>query len=600
MVAKTPPKPDTEASPATIEESTGTEALRQVRTETVRLGKRWRRQVLPLAVLGGTHGIGAASASLAGSAALVPVAAGWAGAAGAYGYAHRNASRWDRAYAGLAAVGSAGWQAALALTGADGITASLLWACGCALSVPYWVRHAEPDPDVTAELATPAPRTALPVAPGTADMRVRLWDEHMAAHGKSLPGSTISDIAAFDYGWKAAITLAIGEHWHTIMSARKAILSVYNLPDGRVFVEPIPGASVRTARITVLTSDPLQSVRRWQAPSLDPATGTFPIMTTADGELLHFRFFWPGGGGTHALVSGVNGSGKTKVLDLILGEAVASDRIVPMVVDGGEGASLPQWKDRSELFAETPQDARTVLRYALRLMDRRRPVLKRQGGGSIEPSPHLPLICIVIDEAHKLLMDDEDEGVNNKDIKRMCEKLTQEGRKFGISLVLATQVPSATQLGGSTVLRDQLKGGTVIGLRVAERTSGNMISSGAPMPEGLHELPAEFADGTPTRGLGYVLTSRMIRARSLLLEDPSSVQATETRLDPDSAAESVPTLDGRSDLGNEESTTPASDADEAGDLIQKALADGIASTDIAGLMNATGLTLGQIRRAVKQ
>src|SRR5438552_650050 len=116
------------------------------------------------------------------------------------------------------------------------------------------------------------------------------------------------------------------------------------------------------------------------------------------------------------------------------------------------------------------------------------------------------------------------------------------GRKFGIALVLSKQVPSAKQLGGSTVLRDQLKGGTVVGLRVTERTTGNMITSGAPMPEALHQLPAEFPDGTATRGLGYMLTSRMIRARSLLIENPAAQPVTRTQLDPDCAAEPIPAL----------------------------------------------------------
>ncbi|MBA8825304.1 hypothetical protein FHX42_002655 [Saccharopolyspora lacisalsi] len=602
MTTKTPLKPDAEvAEPAP--EPTSSDTMLQARQEAMRLGKRWRRQALPLAGIGGTHAVGAASAALTGPAALIPVAAGWAATAGTYGHAHKRASRWDRLYAGIAAAGSASFQAGLGLVGADGITASLLWACGCALSVPYWVRHSEPDPDVTAELAAPAPPPeALPVAPGTADRRIRLWDEHIAASGKALPGSTLSDISAFAYGWKAKLELAITEHWHAALQARKSILSVFDLPDGRVFVEAIPGESVRKARLTVLTSDPLQLKTRWQGPGLDPSTGKFPLMVAADGQPLPFKLWNPGAGAMHALISGVTRSGKTKVLDVILTEAGMSDRVLPLVIDGGGGASLPQWRGRTKLFADTPARARKVLRYVLRLMERRRPAVERQGGGSLEPSPETPLIPVVIDEAHKLLMSDDE--TDNRDVVRMCERIVQEGAKFGICLILATQVPSIKQLGNSTALRDQVKAGTIVGLRITEKGSGNMIDTGDPMPEHLKDLPAEFPDGAPTHGLGYMMTARKIRARALLLENPAEQPLVDVPLDADSAAEPLPAL---TEEANEEPNSEresarhlqslTEDPGDADERIQAAI-DAGTHPDAVSLMQATGLTLAQVRQAL--
>ncbi|MQA14675.1 MAG: DUF2075 domain-containing protein [Pseudonocardiaceae bacterium] len=580
------------------------------RAEARRLRRRYRRQGLPLAAIGGTHAAGAAAAVVSGGAVLLPLGAGLGAAAGAYAYAHHHATRWNRVYAAVAAASSAGWQTTAALAGVDGIMPGLLWLGGAALAIPWWARHAEPDPDVAAELddlaARPPEFPQPPRAPESApDPRAVTWGRHLGAKGKALAGSRLFDVDEFRYGWKATVELPIGQHWHEVIAAHKAVLSVYGLPDGRVFTEAIPGASVRTARLTVLTSDPLEKITRWTGPGLDPARGTFPLMTTADGELLRFRFWWPGDGAAHALVSGVNGSGKTKVLDLVLTEAGASDRIVPLIIDGGDGASLPQWTDRVPLAAETPGDARKLLRYALKRMDARRAVIKRQGGGSIDPTPDTPLLVIVIDEAHRLLMDDEVEGTSNQDLRRMVEKLSQEGRKFAISVVLATQVPSAKQLGGSTVLRDQLKGGTIVGLRVTESTTGNMITSGAPMPEPLHHLPAEFPDGSPTKGLGYMLTARMIRARSLLLDHPAAWPLTATPLQPvgDGEPVNVPELTGEDEA---DPIAPASgdlqpvaaiDDGEAARRVKQALDEG-AATDTAALMRATGLSMGQVRRAL--
>ena len=575
--------------------------------ELARCRRRYRRQGLPLAAIGGTHIAGGLASAASGAMVLLSLGVGLGAAAGAYAYAHQRGGRWSRTYAAVAAASSAGWQTA-ATTVADPtgpVMVGVLWVGGAALALPWWWRHAEPDLDVTAELAEPdvAPTAPAPIPPTGIDPRVMTWGRHLGAKGKALAGSSLADMVDFAYGWKTTVELPIGHHWHEILAAQKAILSVYDLPDGRVFPEAIPGASVRKARLTVLTSDPLERVTYWTGPGLDPVAGTCPLMTTADGELLGFRFWWPGAGACHALISGINGSGKSKILDLLIAEANASDRMIPWLIDGG-GTS--KWLDRLPTAVGTPAGARRLLTYALRVMDARRPLIRRGDADSLDPTPDLPLISIVIDEAHKLLMSDDE--TDNTDIRRMCERLAQEGRKFAIQLILATQVPSAPQLGGSTVLRDQLKVGTVVGLRVAESTSGNMITSGAPMPEPLHHLPAVFPDGSPTKGLGYMLTGRMIRSRSLLIEDPRSQPVTVTRLDPASAAVPVPDLQA-DEPGTDHPaqtsagpTSPLRPAVATGDTeatrrVEQALHDGTPG-DVPALMRATGLSMGQVRRAL--
>ncbi len=570
------------------------------RDEVARLRRRYRRQGLPLAAIGATHLSGGLAGALSGAAALGPLGAGLGATAAAYAYAHQHAGMWNRVYAAVAAASSAGWQTAAALGGADSaLMVGALWAGGAALALPWWWRHAEPDPDVTAELADlDTPRPPRPAPPADTDPRIVTWGRHLGAAGKPLKGSHLSDLAEFAYGWKATVGLPIGSHWHEITAATKPILSVYDLPDGRVFSEAIPGGSVRSARLTVLTSDPLERIAYWPGPGLDPAEGTCPLMTTADGQLLYFRFWWPGEGAAHSLISGSNGSGKSKILDLLIAEANASDRIEPWIIDGG-GTS--KWLDKLPMAAGDAGQARKLLRYALARMEARRPLIRRSDVDSLDPTPDTPLISIVIDEAHKLLMSDDD--VDNSDIKRMCEKLSQEGRKFAIQLTLATQVPSAVQLGGSTVLRDQVKSGTVVGLRVAEATSGNMITSGAPMPEALHHLPRTFPDGKPTRGLGYMLTDRMIRARSLLITDPAAQPVTPIRLGAVDAAVPLPNLavpgqdhKPEPERGDAAQQQPADDT-EVTRRVAHALTDGTPA-DAPALMRATGLSLGQVRRAL--
>lgn len=590
----------------TTPETENPATLQELRDEGMRLAKRWRLQAVPLVGMAATHAAGAAAAEVDGPGAALPIIAGWGAAAGGYGYAHSRTGRWGRVYVGISAVASAMFQVGIGVAGGKSVTAAIMWAVGCGLGLPWWLQHSEKDPDVTAEFEAPAAPKELPAgeaqaAPESADVedpRRTLWETHIGATGKPAPGSSIDELTEFAYGWKATVQQPIGGHWEDIFHQRKLIHSVYDLPDKRVFIESIPGVSVRQARMTVLTSDPLQATTHWTGPGLDPETGKFPLMVTADAETLFWKLWEPGAGAKHGLVSGITRSGKTKVLDLILTECGMSDRVEPLVIDGGGGASLPQWIGRVKLFAKTRADARKVLRYALDRMDARRPILERQGGGSLEPTPGMPVIPVIIDEAHKRLMSED--GVDNRDIVRMAERIGQEGAKFGVCLILATQAPTAKQLGNSTVLRDQVKSGTIVGLRTMERGNEGMISTGDPMPEALRDLPSEFPNGKATHGLGYMMTSRKIRARALLLENPKDWPMIEVDHEPEAGEIPLPCM-GVVDEPKEstsDSETQSGTAASADDLVAQALADGCAKNPVA-VMQATGLTMAKARAALK-
>ena len=591
----------TQAGTTDVAPASGPSATQQATSEAIRLGKRWRKQALPFVAIGATHGVGAASAALAGPVALLPVAAGWVGAAGAYGYAHSRMGRWGRVYAGIAAVGSAMFQAGIGAAGWDSGWAAALWIAGGALSLPWWVRHSEPDPDVTAELAAAEATKALPAAESNdtkaipeeqpKDPRQELWDEHLGAAGTAIPGSSIDELDDFGHGWKATVSMPIRGHWKQAFAQREQILSVYDLPDNRVYIESHPD-TVRKARMTVLTSSPLQEPTLWTGPTLDPATGKFRIMLTEDGQWLYWKLWNPGAGGLMGLLSGVTRSGKTGGLDVILTECAMSDRIEPLVIDGGGGASLPQWANRVKLFARTPDEARKVLRYALARMEARRPILERQGGGSLEPRPGMPLLPVIMDEAHKRLISDDD--VDNTDIVRMCEQITQEGAKFAVILIFANQSPILKQLGNSNALRDQVTSGNVIGLRTTEKRNEGMIVSGDPLPESLRDLPAEFPNGTATHGLGYSMVGRKIRARITWLKNPLDWPVTKVEHEPEASRVPLPRM------GEPEPSQArqASDSGSADDAVAHALANGCAK-NVAAVMQATGLNLAQAKAALK-
>lgn len=597
----TPPGP---APPPHQEADDGPSPLEQVRQQVRRLRRRYRRQLTPLVALTSTDLLGTAAADAHGGGTLAVLAAGGLAAGAAYGYAHCHtrlpADRvipWSRVYAAISCTASMAWQTAAATAGSHGLMQTLLWLGGSALALPWWIRHAEPTPDTAVEPPPEPAREPAPQPPAP-DWRSVRWGQHMAGKNDPLTGSKLGDITDIRYGWTATVALPRGQHWRRVVNVLDTVASIYDLPDGRVLPEPIPGAPVHRARLTVLTENPLETVTHWPGPGLDPATGVFPLAVTADGQMLSWRLWWPGAGMCHGLVAGTTGSGKSSCLDLILSEVAASDRLIPVIIDGSGGMSLPDWIDAVPYSATTIPNAIDLLGRLVAGMDSRFDVLTRikwtdkhgrarTGRNSIDPTPEMPGIVVFIDEAHRLLMHSE----RGREIRRLVELLSQMGRKVAISVVLATQQPSVTQLGGSSVIRDMTKSGNIVALRTAERVSGGQIA-GNGLPEPLHMLPAEWPDGSPTHGLGYVTTQRLIRSRTLLVDDPyaqaSSIttdrldQATQAALDQPHRTR-APGGPVHSDMH----VTTGTDAD-ARAQVRDALASGVPADPFA-IARATGL-----------
>lgn len=610
-------KPDTRGAAGEHGES-GPEPTRLDMTRELadELWRRNRRAAVPLAAIGATHAAGAAAAALAFPAALIPLGIGLAGAlAGALWARSRASDAAGRAHAGVAAAASAGWVAAAPVFGPGGWMTWAVWLGGYALAVPYWMRHSDPDPDTAAEREQPAPAPTPEPPPEQPDWRVTRWTSYISKHNGHLPGSRLTDVESFELGWRATVKLRRGQHWHEITARSREIASVFDLPDGRVLPEHLEDTPVHQARLTVLTHNPLQRVVHWPGPGLDPARGTFPIARAADGDTLHLRMWWPGAGACHTLIAGTTGSGKSAALNLILAEAAASDRLYPVVIDGNGGMSIPDWVQAAPAAATSYEQALDLVQWVEQVRQARAEHLRqvtwtdhkgraKRGRPSVDPSPDMPGIVMVVDEAPNLL------APRSELLKRLAP-LAQMGRKTAISVVLVTQQPSVSELGGSSVLRDMLKSGNVVGFRTAERTSGGMITD-VPPPEGLHQLPQQWADGSPTQGLCYLLTRRLIRARTWLVDDPDEYAdlLPGKHLDSLSASVPVPGGSGSPTSGGSSATgrpglqvvtghgrnEPDPDAEAH---VRAALEAGV-PPDAASVMENTGLTLGQAKRALSR
>lgn len=423
----------------------------------------------------------------------------------------RNGSLGRSMNALLAGFASSIWLTVVAGAGISRAALVILLIGTIALAVPWWWSHRI--------RSTPEPEVDI-------DDQVARWMERVSAPGTILPESQLVDVEPIEYGWRATIVLPPGKLETADAVGRVGkITSAYELPLGSLIIEPTKSAHAHTAQLTVLPANPLYQLRVFTMPSLDPVTGLAVIGMYGDGEPSKFRFWMPGSGTVAALVSGTKGSGKSRLLDLILSEARHSGLITTWLIDPQRGQSMPDWIEHVDWAATNCRDALTMLKALKAVMLARSEYLatvewtdekgrQRKGKAYFEPTPEMPILMVVIDELAELLAD-EPEAI------KILESISKLDRKTGIMLVLATQMPSVTELGGSSVLRSMVASGNVVVFRTADRLSGGMAFQGS-LPVDPSTIPRELEDGTSSGGIGFLAgaESRAAAMRTWYVEDP--------------------------------------------------------------------------------
>jgi hypothetical protein len=431
--------------------------------------------------------------------------------------------RIERIYATVCLLAAAAWLFVAARHGVGRPMPAILWPAGCALAGPWWWHYRI---------------RGVPDNPKSQLEPVQLWDQRVGARGRALPGSRIFDIQRIDYGWQATIDLPSGDLTpDDAIAQTNRVTSAFDETLGSVSIEYTPDKKMSFARLMVISENPLHKVLPWPGPTLDPAVGTAPIGLYADGQPAVFRFYLPGWGPLSALIAGATGGGKSRLLELLLAEALHSGLIVPWIADPQGGQSLPRWTDHVDWCALSPVEIKRMLKAARRVKRARQRYMAKvewtdqhgrtmRGRETFDASPEMPLLVIVIDEAHRTLMDDE--------CREIVEEIAQEGRKTGVNLVLVTQLPSVDQLGGSMLLRSQVASGNVVVFRTADSFTGRMAFNGA-LPVDPSRLPKTWPDGSSAAGVGFTLSDsdRPVMMRSFLIEDPThwAETAPKTQLD---------------------------------------------------------------------
>lgn len=244
------------------------------------------------------------------------------------------------------------------------------------------------------------------------------------------------------------------------------------------------------ARVRYLDRDPLaESPGRW--PGLGaanvPLTVPVPIGVTEDGDVARVSL-WQ----SSLLLGGSPGSGKSGVLQLLVGGAALDPTVDLRVIDAKRGAELGMWRCRAAVFASNEAEAVEALTDLLSEIERR---YERMQAAGIRKAAHgdadYPPIVLVVDELAEVT------GTGSKEAKAAGETLRRIvalGRAASVTIIAATQKPDNTVI--PTGVRDLFR--YRLALRCGARGQAETIA--AEVAAELCAIPA----GAP--GTGYLLT----------------------------------------------------------------------------------------------
>lgn len=449
----------------------------------------------------------------------------------------------------------------------------------------------------------PAPVMTVADAVDYSDPNV-IWQEKVG-----LTGSWLSEITRIDeatvQGWSALINLPGGKLvTKNAVDATVSIASAYSKSATSVVVEPVLSGQEDLARLLVLDRNPLIDKQYFTGPTLDPETGWIHLGLHADGTEARWRLWVPKSGACHGMIAGTTGSGKSGTGNALCTEISHSGLAVLWLADPEDGESLPDWQDNVDWFAGNIDEIRAQLQAAERIMEgrksRRSKVrwvdgdgFSRRGKGFFEPTPEEPLLVCYIEEGPDVLADAE--------CRRIVARIGKKGRKVGVAVILITQIPSVTELGGDITIRSMLSSTNVLMFRTSDKLSKQMAVS-SDLPVDPATLPITWPDGSTTAGLGYLATpgGRLSPLRGKFVEHPHKWAASRPIITLEPEAEQDAGIDYLTWRERREDDIPPPSLDDAAVYtppLTQATAAATAATNGAGKQGSPAA--GQTRRTAR-
>ncbi|MFI5933714.1 FtsK/SpoIIIE domain-containing protein [Actinoplanes sp. NPDC051494] len=220
----------------------------------------------------------------------------------------------------------------------------------------------------------------------------------------------------------------------------------------------------------------------------------------------------------HALIGGTTDSGKSGVLNVVLGNLAACSDVVLWGIDLKGGMELRPWAPCLARLATTPDEATQLLADAVAVLDARANAAGHDNTRTWKPTTRAPALVIVIDE-YAELADTSPTAVSH------TESVARRGRAVAVDLLAATQRPTQKAMGGGA-LRSQMS--VRVCLRVRERRDVDLILDKGMLGAGWHahtlDAPGKFyllADdhNHPRRARAYLVTDDDVRTTAARYAD---------------------------------------------------------------------------------
>ncbi|MEC3994477.1 FtsK/SpoIIIE domain-containing protein [Actinacidiphila sp. DG2A-62] len=394
----------------------------------------------------------------------------------------------ERWYAAVLAVGAGAWLAAAARSGPTRPPLPTLLAVTTAAgAVPWWTHRRR--------------RVRVRV-----DRTIRAWPGVAEAVG--LAGSHVLSAVVDLWGWRARMTLRPGQTVADVVAHVPAIESGLGTRPGAVRVEADPAHAGRFL-LRVLAEDPHASAIPWPGASAPSIGAPLDLGVYEDAGSVRVTFLR-----RHALVGGIAGSGKSGLLNVIVGNLVACPDVVLWGVDLKGGMELGPWASCLDRLATTPAEAAALLHDAVRVVEARARAMSERNARLWEPTRHAPALVIVIDEYAEL-------AENAPAAASSADSVARRGRAVAVTLLAATQRPTQQAMGKGAV-RSQMD--IRICLRVRERKDTDLVLGQGASAAGWHahtlDAPGKFlvsAEGLdrPRRARAYLITDDDVRATVL-------------------------------------------------------------------------------------
>lgn len=342
------------------------------------------------------------------------------------------------------------------------------------------------------------------------------WPKFVAASGKALPGTRLTDITRTDYGATAVLHLEPGaQERSTVTAALGRVASGLKLTPSALSVEdidPEPGqepdssilrlrlVSQTTAERPVPLDDGRPRIVRRGSDVLVRLGEYIDGLGEPTWKLYDKDSMWGG------FFAGKTGAGKTTLIETLVLGAFETGCTVVIYLKPKKGPSPRIAKHAHWPVEADPASRSAAIDGLIALMEVRGLINELNDTSEFSPRPDWPGVLVVIDEFHEASAQIEGLG------KGRLNRIAREGRAVGVALVGASQGFGLEGFCQDDMIRSNMTATNAISMKLSATQAG-IFKREMALPVNPGDLP-DPQKHVRNKGLAYSLLGRPVPFRS--------------------------------------------------------------------------------------